>query len=74
VFDTNGNGGPTVWWNGRIVGAWGQDADGRVEVRLLEDIGQSAKRALDRRAEELTDWTAGVRVSPRFPSPLSKLR
>jgi hypothetical protein len=72
VFDTNGNGGPTVWWKGRIVGAWGQDADGRVEVRLLEDIGRAAKRALDRRAEELTDWTGGVRVSPRFPSPLSK--
>ncbi len=38
VFDTNGNGGPTAWWNGRIVGGWGQDADGRVEVRLLEDV------------------------------------
>jgi hypothetical protein len=72
VFDTNGNGGPTAWWNGRIVGAWGQDADGRVEVRLLEDVGRDAKRALQRRADELTDWAAGVRVSPRFPSPLSK--
>jgi hypothetical protein len=72
VFDTNGNGGPTVWWNGRIVGAWGQDADGRVEVRLLEDVGGDSKRALQRRADELTDWAGGVRISPRFPSPLSK--
>jgi DNA glycosylase AlkZ-like len=72
VFDTNGNGGPTAWWNGRIVGGWGQDADGRVEVRLLEDVGREAKRALTRRADELTEWAAGVRVSPRFPSPLSK--
>jgi Winged helix DNA-binding domain len=72
VFDTNGNGGPTAWWNGRIVGAWGQDADGRVEVRLLEDVGRDAKRALSRRAGELTAWLDGVRVSPRFPSPLSK--
>jgi hypothetical protein len=74
VFDTNGNGGPTAWWNGRIVGAWGQDADGRVEVRLLEDVGRDAKRALKQRADELTEWADGVRVSPRFPSPLSKLR
>jgi hypothetical protein len=74
VFDTNGNGGPTAWWNGRIVGAWGQDADGRVEVRSLEDVGRDAKRALQRRADELTGWLGGVRVSPRFPSPLSKLR
>jgi hypothetical protein len=72
VFDTNGNGGPTAWWNGRIVGAWGQDVDGRVDVRLLEDVGRDAKRALQRRADELTAWAAGVRVSPRFPSPLSK--
>jgi hypothetical protein len=72
VFDTNGNGGPTAWWNGRIVGAWGQDADGRVDVRLLEDVGRDARRALQRRADALTAWAGGVRVSPRFPSPLSK--
>jgi len=72
VFDTNGNGGPTAWWNGRIIGGWGQDADGRVEVRLLEEVGRDAKRALQRRADALTEWAGGVRVSPRFPSPLSK--
>jgi hypothetical protein len=72
VFDTNGNGGPTAWWDGRIVGAWGQDADGQVEVRLLEGVGRDAQRALQRRADELTEWADGVRVSPRFPSPLSK--
>jgi hypothetical protein len=74
VFDTNGNGGPTAWCNGRIVGAWRQDADGRVDVRLLDDVGGEAKRALQRGADELTAWLDGVRVSPRFPSPLSKLR
>jgi hypothetical protein len=72
VFDTNGNGGTTAWWNGRIVGGWGQDADGRVEVRLLEAVGRDAKRALQRRSDELTAWLDGVRVSPRFPSPLSR--
>jgi Winged helix DNA-binding domain len=72
VFDTNGNGGPTAWCDGRIVGAWGQDADGRVEVRLLEDVGRAAQKALQKKADELTEWLAGVRVSPRFPSPLSK--
>ena len=72
VFDTTGNGGPTAWWDGRIVGGWGQDADGKVELRLLEDVGCEAKRALTRRADGLTEWLGGVRVSPRFPSPLSK--
>ncbi|AEV75119.1 Protein of unknown function (DUF1006) [Mycolicibacterium rhodesiae NBB3] len=74
VFDTNGNGGPTAWCDGRIVGAWGQDADGRIEVRLLEDVGRAAHKALQKRADDLTDWLDGVRVSPRFPSPLSKGR
>jgi len=74
IFDTNGNGGPTAWCDGRIVGAWGQDADGRVELRLLEDVGRTAQKALQRRADELTDWLAGTRINPRFPSPLSKAR
>jgi winged helix DNA-binding protein len=74
VFDSNGNGGLTAWWNGRIIGGWSQDTDGRVEVQLLEGVGRDGKRALQRRADELTAWLDGVRVSPRFPSPLSKLR
>lgn len=72
VFDSNGNGGPTAWWNGRIVGGWVQNPDGRVVLQLLEEVGRDANRALQRRAEELTEWLAGVRVSPRFPSPVSK--
>lgn len=72
VFDRNGNGGPTAWWNGRIVGAWGQDPDGRVCLHLVEDVGHDGVRALTERAEHLTEWLDGTRVSPRFPSPLSK--
>lgn len=74
VFDTNGNGGPTAWCDGRVVGGWGQDADGRVELRLLEDVGRAATNALQARADALTEWLKGVRVSPRFPSPLSRGR
>jgi hypothetical protein len=74
IFDRNGNGGPTAWWNGRIVGGWAQDADGRVEVRLLEEVGRDGMRALRRRAADLTAWLDGVRISPRFPSPLAKPR
>lgn len=72
VFDTNGNGGPTAWWDGRIVGGWGQDADGRIQLHLLEDIGRDGTRALQQRADALTEWLGGTRTVPRFPSPLSK--
>jgi hypothetical protein len=72
VFDRNGNAGPTVWVDGRVVGAWRQETDGRVALSLLEDVGRRTEKRLSDRAEELTSWLGGVRVNPRFPSPLSK--
>jgi Winged helix DNA-binding domain len=72
LFDTSGNAGPTAWWDGRIVGGWRQSADGEVELQLLEDIGGEGVRILTQEAARLTDWLAGRRVLPRFPSPLSK--
>lgn len=72
VFDGNGNAGPTAWWNGHVVGGWRQDADARVHLQLLEDIGDDGRNALSRKGDELTDWLGGTRISPRFPSPLSK--
>jgi hypothetical protein len=55
-----------------VVGAWTQDHDGRVELRLLDDVGRDARKTLKRQADELTDWLDGVRISPRFRSPLSR--
>ncbi|WNG90038.1 winged helix DNA-binding domain-containing protein [Mycobacterium sp. ITM-2016-00317] len=72
VFDRNGNAGPTVWVDGRIVGAWRQDSAGRVELVMLEDVGRVGRKALSERADALTDWLDGVRVNPRFPSPACK--
>jgi hypothetical protein len=73
LFDTTGNGGPTVWWDGRIVGGWRQDDAGDVELQMLEDVGADGQRAIEAEAARLTTWFDGVRVLPRFPSPLSKL-
>jgi Winged helix DNA-binding domain len=72
VFDRNGNAGPTAWWNGRVVGGWYQDEGARVRLQFTEDPGRDGRRALQRRADELTAWLDGVRIRPRFPSPLSR--
>jgi hypothetical protein len=72
IFDRSGNAGPTAWWDGRVVGGWTQDADGRIVVQPLEQLSHDAVRALRQRADDLTAWLDGVRVNPRFPSPLSK--
>lgn len=72
VFDHNGNAGPTAWVNGRIVGGWRQDADARVQLQPLEDIGRDEQKLLHSKAAELTEWLDGTRIAARFPSPLSK--
>lgn len=70
LFDPYGNAGPTVWSDGRVVGGWGQRPDGRVVVRLLDDIGTEKAAQVDAEAARLTEWLAGVRVRPSFPTPL----
>ncbi|MGH2838347.1 MAG: winged helix DNA-binding domain-containing protein, partial [Thermoleophilaceae bacterium] len=72
LFDTNGNGGATVWWDGRIVGGWRQADCGEVALQLLEDVGADAEAALEAEAERLTAWLGDTRLAHRFPSPLSK--
>ena len=72
LFDTSGNVGPTVWWNGAVVGGWAQRADGDLVWELLEDVGADAKAALAHEADRLASWLGGVRVVPRFRTPLEK--
>ena len=72
LFDRSGNIGPTVWWAGRIVGGWGQRPDGAVVHRLLEDVGAEGRAAVDDAAGAIEAVLAGVRVMPRFPTPLQR--
>jgi Winged helix DNA-binding domain len=74
LFDTNGNAGPTVWWEGRIVGGWRQSDAGEVVLQVLEDVGAEGRRAVEDAAARLTEWLDGTRVLPRFPSPLARRR
>ena len=67
LFDTTGNAGPTVWWDGRIVGGWRQDDAGEVVLQLLEDVGSEGRGALEHEAARLTEWLGGVRVLPAVP-------
>ncbi|HMF05328.1 MAG TPA: crosslink repair DNA glycosylase YcaQ family protein, partial [Acidimicrobiia bacterium] len=70
LFDRAGNAGPTVWWDGRIVGGWTQRRDGDVVWRLLEDVGAAGRRGIERTAERLQAWLDGTVVAARFPTPL----
>jgi hypothetical protein len=72
LFDTTGNIGPTIWSDGRIVGGWGQPESGEVRYRLLEDVGAETTNRIEAEAARWTTWLSGVRVTPRFRSPLEK--
>jgi hypothetical protein len=72
VFDTNGNAGPTVWMDGRIVGGWAQRQTGEVVVQLLDDVPRSRAEEVHRCAAELAAHLGDMRVVPRFPTPLQR--
>ena len=72
LFDRNGNAGPTVWAGGRVVGAWGQREGGKVVTALVEPVDAATASRIDRAAARLTEWMDGVRVTPRFTSPLER--
>jgi hypothetical protein len=74
LFDRSGNVGPTVWWNGRVVGGWAQRADGEIVWRMLdgEGAGREAEAAVAAEAERLRAWVGGTRITPRFRTPLER--
>ena len=72
LFDRNGNVGPTIWIDGRIVGGWAVDAEGRVQTRLLERTTAAQRKAVAQRAHVLQVWLQGLSVTPRFRTPLER--
>ncbi|GHB59542.1 hypothetical protein GCM10010377_58180 [Streptomyces viridiviolaceus] len=74
LFDGSGNIGPTVWWNGRVIGGWAQRADGEIVWRVLdgEGVGREAEAAIAAEAERLASWVGTARVTPRFRTPLER--
>ena len=72
LFDRNGNAGPTVWWNGEIVGAWAQRDDGEIATALLRNLPAAATGAIDTEAHRLSEWFGDTRITPRFRSPFER--
>ncbi|MBW1603903.1 AlkZ family DNA glycosylase [Streptomyces sp. JJ66] len=72
LFDRNGNIGPTIWADGRIIGAWAQHPTGRIHTHLLTDPGPSARRAVTARARALAEWLGDLRITPHYRTPLER--
>ncbi|WP_026877888.1 winged helix DNA-binding domain-containing protein [Jiangella gansuensis] len=71
LFDRNGNIGPTVWWNGRIVGGWGM-REGDIVWELLEDVGAEAAAAVETAAADLHGRLESASIIPSFRTPLER--
>ena len=74
LFDVNGNAGPTVWWDGRVVGGWAHQPSGEITLRLLDDVGAEAAAVLQAQAHRLADRIGDVRLTARARgySPVEK--
>ncbi len=72
LFDRNGNIGPTIWADGRIVGAWSSCPDLSIATELFESLSSVHRGLLDERLHELAHFVDGVVVKPSFPTPLQK--
>jgi hypothetical protein len=72
VFDQAGNIGPTVWWNGEIIGSWAITAAGELRARVLADRGSDAIAAVDSAAAKLHERLGGATVTPAARTPLER--
>jgi hypothetical protein len=72
VFDRAGNIGPTLWWNGEIIGSWAVSTSGEIRTAILADRGVAAETAVAVAAERLHDRLAGTTVVPAIRTPLER--
>lgn len=72
IFDRAGNAVPTVWANGRIVGAWGQRKDGSVIYGLFEPVDGGEAALLADEARRLEVFLGGEYLPPRYRTPFTR--
>lgn len=70
IFDRSGNIGPTVWWDGEIVGSWGVTPAGELRTTVVADRGTAALDAIDAAAARLHARLGHVAVVPAVRTPL----
>jgi hypothetical protein len=72
VFDRAGNIGPTLWWNGEIIGSWALAPNGDLRTRVVADRGAQARAAIEQAASQLHARLDGAAVTPAIRTPLEQ--
>lgn len=72
VFDRAGNIGPTLWWNGEIIGSWAIAPNGDLRTKVIADRGADAYVTIDQAASQLHARLNGAAVTPAIRTPLEQ--
>ena len=70
VVDRNGNAGPTIWVDGRVVGSWVQRKDGTIALGWLTDVPAVRRAQVEANARVLEQELGDTRFTVRFPAPI----
>jgi hypothetical protein len=72
VFDNRGNIGPTLWWDGEVIGSWAVTSTGQVRTAALADRGGAARSAIQDTAAQLQARLHGTVITPAIRTPLER--
>nr|MBA2463771.1 winged helix DNA-binding domain-containing protein [Nocardioidaceae bacterium] len=67
AFDRFGNAGPTLWVDGRVVGAWAQARAGELRTHYFVPVPAGRRREIDVLLDRLRSLVGETRFSVRFP-------
>jgi len=70
VVDRNGNAGPTIWVDGRVVGSWVQRKDGTIALGWLTHVPGARRAQVEANARVLEHELGDTRFTVRFPAPI----
>jgi hypothetical protein len=70
VVDRNGNAGPTIWVDGRVVGSWVQREDRTIALGWLTDVPPARRAQVEATARVLERELGDTRFTTRFPAPI----
>ncbi|MDX6300362.1 MAG: hypothetical protein QOF53_1576 [Nocardioidaceae bacterium] len=72
IFDRAGNIGPSVWWDGEIIGSWAITAAGEIRTACPVDRGAQAADAIAALAATLQHRLDGAVITPSVRTPLER--
>ena len=72
LFDSRGNIGPSLWWDGEIIGSWTVTPAGEIRTAVVADRGAAARAAILDAAARLDTRLHGAVITPAIRTPLER--